>query len=107
MRRVDITYGGTMYSLPRTTVDEVKRTIEEAISAPGPQWLTVNFGEGKPQPVEILISSDVPIALAQISTEDDERPDVHSDEFGSLAHTRASATDPDTGDGHFEHEHEH
>jgi len=51
MRRVDITYGGTMYSLPRTTVDEVKRTIEEAISAPGPQWMTVNFGEGKPQPV--------------------------------------------------------
>jgi len=47
----------------------------------------------------------VPIALAQISTEDDERPDVHSDEFGSLAHTRASATDPDTGHGDFEHEH--
>jgi hypothetical protein len=84
MRRVDIAYGGNHYSLPRTTVEDVKRTIEEALAAPEPQWLTVNFGEGKPQPVEILIRPGIPLALAQVSTEDNERPEVHSDEMGSL-----------------------
>jgi hypothetical protein len=62
----------------------VKNTISEALAGSGPQWLTVNFGEGKPQPVEILISPNIPIALAQVSTEDNERPEVHSDEMGSL-----------------------
>ena len=107
MRRVDITYGGTMYSLPRTTVDEVRRTIEDAIAATGPQWMTVNFGEGKPQPVDILISPNVPIALAQISTEDDEQPDVPREDYGSLPQTSASSADADTGDGEGDYQHEH
>lgn len=105
MRRVDITYGGTTYSLPRTTVEEVKRTIEDAFAATGPQWLTVNFGEGKPQPVEILINSEVPIALSQVSTEDDERPEVPREDYGTLPQTSASKADADTGDGDYPHEH--
>jgi len=105
MRRVDITYGGTTYSLPRTTVDEVRRTIEDAIAAPGPQWMTVNFGEGKPQPVDILISSNVPITLAQISTEEDERPELPHEDYGTLPQTSASKADADTGAGDYEHEH--
>jgi len=105
MRRVDITYGGTTYSLPRTTVDEVKRTIEDAFAATGPQWMTVNFGEGKPQPVDILISSNVPITLAQISTEDDERVEVPREDYGTLPQTSASKSDADTSDGDYQHEH--
>ncbi|SKC68335.1 hypothetical protein ACUWEX_13310 [Okibacterium fritillariae] len=84
MRRVDIAYGGMHYSLPRTTVEAVKKTIEEGLAGTGPRWMTVNFGEGKPQPVEILISPNIPIALAQVSTEDNERPETHRDEMGSL-----------------------
>ncbi len=84
MRRVDIAYGGMHYSLPRTTVEAVKKTIEEGLAGTGPRWMTVNFGEGKPQPVEILISPNIPIALAQVSTEDNERPEVDGDEMGAL-----------------------
>lgn len=93
MMRVDITYGEASYSLPRTTVEAVKETIEQALNASGPQWMTVNFGEGKPQPVDILISPNIPIALAQVSTEDNERPVVPRGEYGTVR----------DADGHTEH----
>lgn len=99
MKRVDITYGGVQYSLPRTTVDEVKASLHEALtSEAGFGWMTVNFGEGKPQSVEILIAPHIDIALSQVSTEDDERPSVHSEAFGGIDNTRAFGAEAAEGD---------
>lgn len=98
MMRVDITYGEASYSLPRTTVEAVKETIEKALNASEPQWMTVNFGEGKPQPIDILISPNIPIALAQVSTEDNERSDVPNSEYGTV-----SDADDHAEHGHFDH----
>lgn len=94
MKRVHVIYGGVTYTLARTTADEVKATLDEGLRSGDPVWLTVNSGEGKPQPVEILVAPGIPIAVADVSTDDNEIPEVPSGEFGSAEHHAVAAEYP-------------
>ena len=49
MKRVEILYGGTPYSLHDTTAADVRASIEQALDGSASRWLTVNQGEGQPR----------------------------------------------------------
>jgi hypothetical protein len=84
MKRVDIGYQGSSYTLPDTTAQDVRRTIEHGLAEGRPFWLRVNFGEGKPQPVDLLLGTGAGITVA----------DLNVDEIsGEILSTEAMPTD--------------
>lgn len=70
MKRVEIDYLGKSYTLPNTTAEHVRTEIENGLEKNKPFWLRVNFGEGKPQPVDLLITPGVGITLADINVDE-------------------------------------
>ena len=66
MKRVNIMYGGNQYSVGQADVELIKREIEAAHTAGGPRWITVNYGEGRPQPAELLVGPGIPISVIPI-----------------------------------------
>ena len=66
MKRVNIMYGGNQYSVGQADVDAIKREIEAAHAAGGAHWIVVNYGEGRPQPAELLVGPGIPISLIPI-----------------------------------------
>lgn len=70
MKRIDIVYGGELYSVGQADFEAVRQEVEHALSS-GPAWLKVNDGEGAPREAYLLLSPGVPIAL--IPVPDDER----------------------------------
>jgi hypothetical protein len=67
MKRVEIDYLGKSYTLPNTTAAHVRTEIENGLSKNKPFWLRANFGEGKPQPVDLLITPGIGITVADIN----------------------------------------
>lgn len=94
MKRVDIEYLGNSYTLPHTTAEAVRTEIEEGLASAKPFWLEVNFGEGKPQPVALLITPGIGITVADMNV-DEETGDIapRSYEFTGPDHTIADRDD--------------
>jgi hypothetical protein len=70
MRRIDVLYDGALYSIGREDYDAVKAAITSAATGSA-TWITVNHGEGRPQPAELLIGPGIPIAILPITQDDD------------------------------------
>ncbi len=66
IKRVDIYYNGTKYSLGEVDVETIKAQIETAVTTNQPLWLWVNQGGGEPRPSELLITAATQIALIPI-----------------------------------------
>ncbi|MBF4460951.1 MULTISPECIES: hypothetical protein [unclassified Rathayibacter] len=67
MKRVEIIYGGTPYSLTETTAAEVRADVERALGGSSSCWLTVNQGEGEPRATSILITPGVALSVADVA----------------------------------------
>ncbi|QHC57278.1 hypothetical protein [Rathayibacter sp. VKM Ac-2760] len=67
MKRVEIIYGGTSYSLHDTTAEIVREKVEKALDGSASLWLTVNQGEGKPRETSILITPGVAFSVADVA----------------------------------------
>jgi hypothetical protein len=66
VKRVNIMYGGNQYSVGQADVELIKQEIEAARTGGGPRWIVVNYGEGRPQPAELLVGPGIPISLIPI-----------------------------------------
>lgn len=66
MKRIGIIYAGRDFSIGQEDFDRMKAEIEEAHRAGVATWITVNYGEGRPQPAELLVGPGIPIALMPI-----------------------------------------
>ena len=71
MKRVNILYDGAQYSVGQADVDALKRAIEEAHAAGIARWITVNFGEGRPQPADLLVGPGIPVSIVPIPSDDE------------------------------------
>lgn len=65
MRRIELTYGGVLYTIADRDLDQVKKDIVSGLAA-GPSWLTVNYGEGLLAETDLLLVPGVPIAVASV-----------------------------------------
>ena len=72
MKRVNILYDEFQYSVGQADLDAVKAVIEEAHATGTARWITVNFGEGRPQPADLLVGPGIPISLVPIPADGDE-----------------------------------
>lgn len=70
MKRINIIYDGRQYSVGRVDVERVRGEIDAALDAGRHAWITVNHGEGRPQPAELLIGPGIPISIIPIPDED-------------------------------------
>ncbi|MBM7505503.1 hypothetical protein ACFPER_00200 [Agromyces aurantiacus] len=71
-KRVNILYGGSQYSVGQADVEAIKATVEQAFTTGTALWITVNHGEGRPQPAELLVGPGIPISIIPIPADDDE-----------------------------------
>ena len=67
MKRVEIIYGGTPYSLSDTSAAEVRADVERALDGESSRWLVVNQGEGEPRKTAILITPGVAFSVADVA----------------------------------------
>lgn len=70
MKRIDIVYGGELYSVGGRELDDVRQEVIDGMLS-APQWLRVNDGEGMRREAFLLLTPGVPIALVPVP--DDER----------------------------------
>ncbi|GAA1060204.1 hypothetical protein [Agromyces bracchium] len=70
MKRVNIMYGGAQYSVGEADVEAIKEAIERAHERGLADWITVNFGEGRPQPAQLLVGPGIPISIVPIPADD-------------------------------------
>lgn len=92
MKRISIVYAGREFSVGLADIERLKTEIQAAHDAGRTRWITVNHGEGLPQPAELLIGPGIPIALMPIEGPSDEAAEESAAE--SPADTDASAVDP-------------
>jgi hypothetical protein len=71
MKRVHIKYDGTEYSIGNRDAQDVRAEIDAKLASPETGWLAVNFGEGRLQPAQLLITPGIAFALIDI---DDSEP---------------------------------
>lgn len=71
MKRVNILYDGAQYSVGQADVDAIKQAIEEAHAAGTARWIRVNFGEGRPQPADLLIGPGIPVSIIPIPSDEE------------------------------------
>ena len=70
MKRVNILYDGAQYSVGQADVEAIKAEIEQAHVAGRARWITVNFGEGRPQPADLLVGPGIPVSIVPIPADD-------------------------------------
>jgi len=68
-KRVDVHYDGMLYTLPGDQLEAVKERVLGAVTGGEPFWLTVNMGEGRYQPADLLVTPGVAISLVPIPEE--------------------------------------
>lgn len=78
MKRIHIGYDGVLYTAGARDYDELKRTVEEAHRDGTVTWITVNHGEGRPQPVELLIAPGIPVALHPVVDDESDADDAEA-----------------------------
>ena len=66
MKRIDIRYGGELYSVGGRDLDDLREEIVRGV-ARGGQWLQVNDGEGTRRDAQLLLHPGVPISIIPIS----------------------------------------
>lgn len=66
MKRIGIIYAGRDFSIGQEDFDQMRETIESAYRNGIATWITVNHGEGRPQPAELLVGPGIPIVLMPI-----------------------------------------
>ena len=71
MKRVNILYGGAQYSVGHADVDAIKQAIEQAHADGTARWIRVNFGEGRPQPADLLVGPGIPVSIIPIPSDDE------------------------------------
>lgn len=74
MKRIDIAYGGQLYSVGGRSLREFQGEIERAIQAGG-AWVAVNDGEGAPREARLFVGPGTPIALIPIPDPGADDPD--------------------------------
>jgi hypothetical protein len=72
MKRIDIVYGGRMYSIGGREYEDVKTEIAEGITSRKPQWLDVNDGEGHHRDAHLLLVPGIDVAVIPIPGHDEE-----------------------------------
>jgi len=92
VKRVNIMYDGHQYSVGQADVEAIKREIEASHTSGGPRWIIVNYGEGRPQPAELLVGPGIPISLIPIPG--DLAPDEASDHSAAVGTGGAVDLDP-------------
>ena len=80
MKRIQIIYAGRDFSIGEEDFEGMKAAIEQANRDGRAVWITVNHGEGRPQPAELLIGPGIPIALMPVPNE---TPDGEPDGEGA------------------------
>jgi hypothetical protein len=65
MKRIDIHYGGQIYSVGGRELHEVEKEITDGIAS-GSHWMLVNDGEGQRLDAHLLLMPGSPIALIPI-----------------------------------------
>lgn len=63
MPRVEIHYGGILYTVADRSAEEIRREIEVALDSGKVSWLPVNRGEGLPRETRLLIHPGVAVAV--------------------------------------------
>jgi hypothetical protein len=63
VKRVDIYYDGSQYSLADRSPDDVKAEIDAGIASGKPYWLKVNLGLGTLREAELLITGATPVVV--------------------------------------------
>ncbi|MGR0220932.1 hypothetical protein [Agromyces sp. ZXT2-6] len=91
MKRVNIMYGGAQYSVGQADVEAIKAAIEEAFATNSPRWIRVNFGEGRPQPADVLVGPGIPVSIIPIPSDDDVAGDA--DERAEVEARRSTRVD--------------
>ena len=71
MKRVNILYDGAQYSVGLADVDAIKQAIEEAHSTGTTRWIRVNFGEGRPQPADLLVGPGIAVSIIPIPSDEE------------------------------------
>ena len=67
MKRIDIQYGGNMYSVGGRDLTELQRHIADVATAPaGGGWMQVNDGEGEERPAYLLLTPGTSIAVIPV-----------------------------------------
>jgi hypothetical protein len=72
VKRIEILYGGELYTVSGRKPDELMDEIADA-AANGPRWLPVNSGQGTVRESFLLITPGVPLAI--VPTPDDHSTD--------------------------------
>lgn len=68
MKRIDIHYGGQVYSIGGQSIAELQDAIARALASDD-SWIRVNDGEGHRRDALLHITAGVPIALIPIPEE--------------------------------------
>ena len=75
MKRIDVNYGGDVFSIGGRDAADVQREIEGHMRAGG-GWLQVNSGEGSARPALLYIAPGATVALLPVvGLGDDSGPD--------------------------------
>jgi hypothetical protein len=67
MKRVEMVYAGTRYSLHDTDAATLCAQIDTALASGTPSWLSVNLGEGLPRETRILLAPGIGIAITNVA----------------------------------------
>ncbi|MEV8359326.1 MULTISPECIES: hypothetical protein [unclassified Microbacterium] len=81
MKRIDIVYGGELYSVGGREFDDVRQEVLDGMLS-APQWLRVNDGEGMRREAFLLLTPGVPIALVPVP--EDERELTGAEDLGTI-----------------------
>ena len=68
MKRIDIDYGGQLYSIGDRDLEELQREISDGIRS-GDYWLHVNDGEGARRDAYLHLGPGVPITVIPVPDE--------------------------------------
>lgn len=66
MKRIDIRYGGSDYSIANRDIADVRSDIAAGLEAGSVFWLEVNEGAGVPRPASLALTVGTPIALSGV-----------------------------------------
>jgi hypothetical protein len=72
MKRIDIHYGGQLYSVGDRDVDQLMAEVEDGMR--NGAWLKVNDGEGERRDAFLMLGPGVPISVIPIPG--DRQPDM-------------------------------
>ncbi|MEI5584461.1 MULTISPECIES: hypothetical protein [unclassified Agromyces] len=87
MKRVNIMYDGLQYSVGQADVEAIKQAIEEAFTTGTARWITVNFGEGRPQPADLLVGPGIAVSIIPIPSDDEDGEPAERDEVAARSLT--------------------